>query len=161
MNLFPLLSQRMMLILASWISFLMLYLESFIFHSFNLYLFFPMLSSPYSNADIRKVSYSFSLTLIFSSPTWCFALIALISLSVASDFLFNSSIWSFKFPDFLNYTFFYSFYYCFLWFLARVDNPIFSFFFNPYIIFFQSLSFCNFVFLSWCYLLFLLLLYHP
>ena len=49
-------------------------------------------SSPYSNADIRQVSYSLSLILISSSNTWCFAPIALIYLVITSHFLFNSSI---------------------------------------------------------------------
>ena len=63
---------------------------------------FPHASSPYSNASIRQVSCSLSLTLISSFPTWCFAPIALISLLITSHFLFNSSIWSFNFPNLLN-----------------------------------------------------------
>ena len=51
---------------------------------------FPHASSPYRNAGIRQVSYSLSLTLTSSFPTWCFTPFSLISVLIASHFLFNS-----------------------------------------------------------------------
>ena len=159
-----------MLILASWISFVMLSLVSFLFHYFMYFICFPMLqSSPYSNVRIRQVSYSLSLTLISFFPTWNYAPVALISVLITLYFLVNLSIdissflicWL-QLLDTSKYLFLELFLLLlFLLLLLLVPSSGSILFLIAYIIVLFNLSFYNSAWIFCCYLLFLLLLYYP